>query len=149
MSASPSPQSGGVNSLQMLIASLDSPYRLLFGAILVLIMVFPSAIPTEYRSFADTILGRILGVGVVYGVIQTFGWVYGLLTTLAFMIILYGAPRLDYIEGFSGGGSINEKKIVGKRWFVEKVLGEKVKNIETDKVQTSAIEGITSGSMMN
>lgn len=142
-------QSGGVNSLQMLIATLDSPYRLLFGALMILLIVFPSSVPTEYRSFADTILGRILGIGAVYGVIQTFGWVYGLLTTLAFMMILYGAPRLDYIEGFNGGGSINEKKIVGKRWFVEKVLGESPKKIETDKVQTSAIEGITSGSMMN
>ncbi len=142
-------QSGGVNALQILIANLDSPYRLLFGSLLVLVIIFSSVIPTEYRAFADTLLGRILGIGFVYGVIQTFGWVYGLLATLAFMMILYGAPRLDNIEGFDGGGTINEKKVMGKRWFVEQVLGENPKKIETDKVQTSAIEGITSGSMMN
>lgn len=142
-------QSGGVNPLQLLIANLDSPYKLLFGSLLIVIIVFSNAIPTEYRAFADTMLGRILGIGFVYGVIQTFGWVYGLLATLAFMMILYGAPRLDNIEGFDGGGTINQKKIVGKRWFVEKVLGENPKKIETDKVQTSAIEGIASGGMMN
>ena len=42
-------------------------------------------------------------------------------------------------EGFDGGGSVSQKKIVGDRWFVEKVLGEDPTSIATDRV-TTAIE---------
>jgi hypothetical protein len=115
---------------------------------MILIIIYSSVIPSEYRNFADTILGRLLGVIIVYGVIQTLGWVYGLLTAMAFLILVFGSSRLESVEGFDGGGTINEKKIIGKRWFVEKVLGENPKKIETDKVQTSAVEGLSSGSMM-
>jgi hypothetical protein len=141
-------QQGGMNTLHLFISRLDSPYRLLFGFVLILAIVYAPVIPIELRQFTDSLLGRILGIGFVYGVIHFFGWVYGLLATLAFLVILYGAPRLEYVEGFSGGGSINEKKIVGKKWFVERVLGESPKKIETDKVQTTAIEGISSGGVM-
>jgi hypothetical protein len=140
---------GGVQYLQTIMNNLDSPYKLLYAVFVILIIVYSEAIPIEYCNFTDSILGRILGVGIIYGVVKSLGWVYGLLTTIAFLMILQGSRRLEYVEGFNGGGSINEKKIIGKRWFVEKVLGEKPKKIETDKVQTSAIEGISSGSLMN
>lgn len=140
---------GGVQYLQTVINNLDSPYNLLFGILLILTIVYSEVIPIEYCNFTDSILGRILGIGIIYGVIKSLGWVYGLLVTIAFLMILQGSRRLEYIEGFNGGGSINEKKIIGKRWFVEKVLGETPKKIETDKVQTSAIEGISSGALMN
>ena len=143
-----SSQHGGMNTLQLFISRLDSPYKLLFGFVLILSIVYAPVVPIEIRQFTDTLLGRILGIGFVYGVIHFMGWVYGLLAALAFLVILYGAPRLEYVEGFSGGGSINEKKIVGKKWFVERVLGESPKKIETDKVQTTAIEGISSGGVM-
>ena len=143
-----SSQHGGMNTLQLFISRLDSPYKLLFGFVLILSIVYAPVVPIEIRQFTDTLLGRILGIGFVYGVIHFMGWVYGLLAALAFLVILYGAPRLEYVEGFSGGGSINEKKIVGKKWFVERVLGESPKKIETEKVQTTAIEGISSGGVM-
>jgi hypothetical protein len=41
---------------------------------------------------------------------------------------------------FNGGGSITEKKTIGNRWFVEKVLGEWPVTIETDRVATDAID---------
>ena len=77
----------------------------------------------------------------MYGVIESLGWVYGLLTAMAFLLILNGAPRLDTpVEAFDGGGSVSEKKIIGKKWFVERVLGENPKKIATDKVFTTAVE---------
>ncbi len=141
-------QGGMINPIQLFINNLDSPYKLLLGALLVLVIVYASAVPVEIRQFMDSMVGRVVGIGIVYGIVHSFGWVYGLLATLAFLIVLQGAPRLEYIEGFSGGGSINQKKIVGKKWFVEQVLGENPKKIETDKVQTTAIEGISSGALM-
>ena len=54
--------------------------------------------------------------------------------------IVIGSSDTSSLEAFDGGGSVSEKKIVGKRWFVEKVLGEHPKKIATDRVTTSAIE---------
>jgi len=128
---------GMVSSFQILLMNIDSPAKLIYGVILVLIIVYSSVIPSEYRLFADSLLGRVFGIGIIYGVVQTLGWVYGLLTALAFLLILNGASRM---EGFSGGGTVTQKKIVGKRWFVEKVLDEHPSNIATDKVTTNPIQ---------
>jgi hypothetical protein len=43
-------------------------------------------------------------------------------------------------EGFDGGGSVTEKKIIGKKWFVERILGENPTKIATDRVTTNAID---------
>lgn len=135
-------QGGMVNSFQILMMNLDSPAKLIYGFILILVIVYSSAIPSEYRLFADSLLGRIFGIAIVYGVIESLGWVYGILTAMAYLMILNGAPRFqsNSLEGFDGGGTVTEKRIIGKRWFVEKVLGETPKKIATDKVITTAIE---------
>jgi len=135
-------QQGGMNSLQVLMMNLDSPFKLLYGFILILIIVYSPMIPFEYRDFTDSLLGRIFGVIIIYGVVESLGWVYGLLTALAFLLIINGAPRVERttLEAFDGGGSVSEKKVIGRRWFVEKVLGENPKKIATDRVTTSAIE---------
>lgn len=136
-------QGGMVSSFQVLLMNLDSPAKLIYGVLLILVIVYSPVISSEFRVFADSLLGRIFGVAIVYGVIETLGWVYGLLTALAFLLVLNGAPRdnLSYgLEGFDGGGTVTEKRIIGKRWFVEKVLGETPKKIATDKVTTTAVE---------
>jgi hypothetical protein len=137
------PQYGGmVGSFQTLISNLDSPIKLVYGLVIILVIVYSTVIPTEYRIFADSLLGRVLGLGAIYGIIQTLGWVYGLLTALAFLLVLNGAPRYgtNDIEGFDGGGSVSEKKIIGRRWFVERVLGENPKKIATDQVSTFPVQ---------
>uniref|UniRef100_A0A6C0KUT4 Uncharacterized protein n=1 Tax=viral metagenome TaxID=1070528 RepID=A0A6C0KUT4_9ZZZZ len=132
-------QGGVVYSLQTLLANMDSPSKLIYAFVVILLIVYAPAVSMEYRSFADSILGRIFGIGLVYGVIEMMGWVYGLLTAMAFLLLLFGAPRSSMTEGFDGGGSVSEKKAVGKRWFVEKVLGERTSKIATDRVTTNAI----------
>jgi hypothetical protein len=133
-------QGGMVSSFQILMMNLDSPIKLIYGFLLILIIVYAPIIPVDYRIFADSLLGRIFGVAIVYGVIESLGWVYGILTALAFLLILNGAPRVSGLEGFDGGGTVSEKKIIGKKWFVEQVLGENPKKIATDKVITTAVE---------
>jgi hypothetical protein len=134
---------GFVQSLQQHIATMDSPAKLLYGFVVVVIIVYSSIIPSEYRMFADSILGRIFGIAIVYGVVESVGWIYGLLTALAFLLIINGAPQSPSYranEGFEGGGSVSQKDPMGGPWYVEKVLHENTKKIATDKVTTSAIQ---------
>jgi len=139
----PTVQIGGmISSFQNLMNNMDSPVKLLYGVVLLLLVVYSPVVPSEYKTFADSLLGRVLGIAIIYGVVESMGWVYGLLTALAFLLLISGAPRDDFNlqEGFDGGGTVSEKKIVGKRWFVEKVLGERPNKIATDRVLTTAIE---------
>ena len=141
MSAPLPPQQGGhqmIGTLHQLLATMDSPAKLLYGFVMVVLIVYSNLIPSEYRSFADSMLGRVFGIAVVYGVIEGMGWIYGLLTALAFLLLINGAPSTS--EGFDGGGSVSEKKRIGNRWFVERVLGENPYKIATDRVNTSAIQ---------
>lgn len=135
-------QGGLINSFHHSIMNMDSPAKLIYGVLLILLIVYVQVIPVEYRTFADSLLGRVFGVAIVYGVVKTLGWVYGLLTAMAILLIINGASRIDtgMLEAFDGGGSVSEKKIIGKKWFVEKVLGENPTKIATDRVSTSAIE---------
>ena len=135
-------QGGVINSINLFIMNMDSPATLIYGALLIILIVYSSVIPSEYRTFADSLLGRVLGVAIVYGVVETLGWVYGLLTAIAFLLIINGATRIDtsMLEAFDGGGTVSEKKTIGKKWFVERVLGENPTKIATDKVTTSAVE---------
>ena len=120
--------------MQRWIEEMDSPPRLLYGMFLILLITYSPSLPTEYRTVADSMLGRILGLAAVFSVLQTMGWIYGLLTALAFLMILHHAPRQ---EGFEG--TLSDKKAKGTRWFVEKVLGEHPTIISTDQVITHAI----------
>jgi len=127
-----------VDSLQRITNQFDSPSKMVYGILIVLLIAYSSEVPSVYANFADSLLGRVFGVAIVYGVLETMGWVYGLLTALAFLLLLTGASRTVQ-EGFDGGGTVSEKKVIGKRWFVEKVLGEYPSKIATDQVTTHAI----------
>jgi hypothetical protein len=139
MASLPLQQGGVISSFHLIMNNLDSPSKLLYGFVLVLLIVYSPLIPSSYRSFANSPLGRIIGLAFIYFIIESFGWVYGLLTAMAFLVMLYGSTTSE-IEGFDGGGSVSEKKKIGKRWFVEKVLGEHPDKIATDRVTTQAIQ---------
>jgi hypothetical protein len=145
-------QGGVVDSIHMMISRLDSPAMLIYGFLLILIIVYSPVIPTDARVFADSFLGRVFGVAIVYGITETLGWVYGLLTAMAFLLILNGAPRYGnpmmegfrekVKEGFTAGGSVTAKNAIthNRRWFVEEVLGECPVAIESDRVTTQAVQ---------
>lgn len=126
-----------VDNYTMLV---KSPYELVYGSALVLLIVYSSVVPLPYKQFADSLLGRILGIGCVYATIHYMGWVYGLLTAMAFLLLLHGGVSVN--EGFEGG--MKETGVPkGKRWYVEKVLGEHPSKITMDRVTTHAPGGDT------
>lgn len=122
-------------SIQRFASGLDSPLFLLYGAAIVLLIVYSSLLPKGIRHFMDSPLGRILSIGWIYVSIESLGWIYGLLTAIAFLMILQSSSS-SFLEGFE----VTEKPRIGKRWFVEKVLGEHPVMIATEKVITSPIQ---------
>ena len=115
---------------------MDSPIKMIYGCILVLIIVYSSVIPLEYKRFADSLLGRIFGIAIVYGVIQQLGWIYGILTAMAFLLLLHGGIQVR--EGF--GNMIKKETTRSPTWYVEQMLG-KPDMIVTDQVVTIAPGG--------
>jgi len=121
--------------LQSYTTIIDSPITIVYGCILILLIAYSAIVPLEYKQAVNSPFGRIFGVIFVYGTIHYLGWVYGLLTALAFLLLLHGG-QLN--EGFDGGGTVSEKKVIGNRWWVEKILGEVPSSIAVDKVTTNA-----------
>lgn len=120
---------------------LESPLQLMYGVILVLLIVYSSAVPEEIRLFADTPLGRILGIVWLYITVQGLGWLFGMFAALAWLNIVYLSPHSrgsGVSEGFESG--VVEKERIGKRWFVERVLGENPIAISTEKVTTLPVQ---------
>jgi len=138
-------EGGAVYSFQMLLNNIDSPAKLIYGFIVVLVIVYSSEIPSDYKLFMDSILGRVFGIAIIYGVIQSLGWVYGLLTALAFLLIMNGVNRSvnqsvnqseqsERVEGFQST-DVSYKN----RWYVEKVLKERPSEINIHEDITTAI----------
>ena len=115
--------------------TMDSPIKMIYGCVLVLIIAYSSIIPLEYKRFADSPLGRIFGIAIVYGIIQQLGWIYGILTAMAFLLLLHGGIQVR--EGF---GDMAKKKTTPNKWYVERILG-KPDMIVTDQVVSFAPGG--------
>jgi hypothetical protein len=120
---------------------LQSPLSVVYAVLLALLIVYSSLVPNDVRLFADSLLGRILGILWVYLAVEGLGWLFGLFTALAFLMILYLSPRPSFsTEGFHGSSGVVEKERIGRRWFVERVLGEDPVAISTEKVTTLPVQ---------
>jgi hypothetical protein len=123
-----------INDIVKYVTVTESPLNIIYGCILVLLIVYSSEIPNEYKRFVDSPIGRVFGIAAVYGAIQYLGWIYGLLTAMSFLLLLHGGVQMR--EGFIGDQYKTQAD--KNRWFVEKVLGERPSQIEIDRVYTAA-----------
>lgn len=134
-----SQQVGGANPLDIVVQHLDTVPHMVYGALMVVLITFHGQVGSTVASYADGALGRVLGIALVLGITQTLGWTYGLLTALAFLLIVHGSPRL----GATGTDSFEDLKrhnAKGTLWFVEKVLGENPQGITSDSAVTKAVQ---------
>lgn len=137
------PQLGGANPVSTFMNSLPPVPYTLYGIALILAIVYVNQIPVGIRAMADSPIGRILGIiGIVLS-LRYAGWAYAVLFTVAYILLLHGAPRLE--EGFSSIQGKNVQRPT-ERWFVERVLGERPTRIEIDRVN---VEGISDNSQRN
>ncbi len=118
----------------MIIGSGDYPLEILGIILLAVLIVYAPAIPAPYRVFMDSMTGRILAIVSIYASVKFCGWLYGLLIAVAYLVILHTVA--NGTEGFS-----NQivKETIGKRWYVERVLGERPELIDTEKVTTTSV----------
>lgn len=127
----------------MRIGQSDYPIEYLVGLVLAVTIVYAGQIPASYMAFVDSVGGRLVGIVGVLAVLRYFGWIYGVLAALAFMVLMRGAI-VSLNEGF-----VNQivKERIGGRWYVERVLGEQPEVIDTDVVSTAAVTDNSQRSM--
>lgn len=133
-------QAGGGSPLDLLLKHMDTVPNMIYGFIVIVAISFSDKIPPSFSTFADSALGRLIGVGIVVAVIHFLGWSYGLLTAVAFLLVLRASPRLSN-QNADGFKDMDTREIQGSRWFVERVLGEKPKGLINQDVTTQAIKG--------
>lgn len=127
----------------MRIGQSDYPIEYLVGLILAVTIVYAGQIPAPYLAFVDSLGGRLVGIVGVLAVCRYFGWVYGVLAALAFMVLMRGAV----VAGEEGFTNQIVKERIGGRWYVERVLGEQPEVIDTDVVSTAAVTDNSQRSM--
>ncbi len=149
--------------------TLNAP-DVLLGIILVIGIAQAHLIPSDIHRFTDTILGRILLFASAIAMTAWKGWVIGLLTATFVLRLIMHSGRQDYeitqryatqiSEGFRSrlpdlgaplisADSQEIKPIIPNKsdnckkhkWFVERLFDEEPILIETDKVQTQAVQG--------
>jgi len=130
---------GSSNPLDIVFQHLDTVPNMIYGTLMIVLITFNGQIGGTLAGYADSALGRVLGIGLVLAVTQMMGWTYGLLTALAFLLIVHGSPRLaaTSIDNFE---DLKRQDAKGTKWFVERVLGESPEGITTDTAATKAVQ---------
>lgn len=129
------------------LENIDEPWKIVVGFILVLIITYAGKfgdILDNYKLSLRSLGGRLIGVVGILLLINQVGWVYGLLGSVALLLVMRGytdeaEEDADVtVEQFS---DLVVKQKQGDKWFVEKALDENPEYIETDRVETAAIQG--------
>jgi hypothetical protein len=109
--------------------------QMLVGIALLILIVFPGTVSPAIKMKLDTMLGRLVAVGIVLLLTHFGGWMLGSLGAVAVLILLPASMR----EGFIGDKLQVIPTERRQRWFIEKVMHESPQEIETDGVETQAI----------
>lgn len=110
----------------------------MFLGLLILGITFFHTIPQAYANQADTFIGRLLILALLYITVEMGGWLHGILLAIFFALVLSISTR-NKVEGFKSDQEIRivpEKKL----WFVEETLKERPIAIEDEKVKTLAVQ---------
>jgi hypothetical protein len=113
-----------------------------FVSILVVWTCFTDKIPAEIRYQLSSTAGRLLSLALLYAVYTFFGFLPALLFTMATALTWANRPLTKPVEGFLS--SIKKTPVEGKRWFVERVLGEHPEEIREDRVDTDSVQDLSS-----
>ena len=102
--------------------------KLLIFLVLTSLIVFSGHVAPAFRQHLDTVYGRLVAVILALLLTDFGGWPMGLLAVMAILILM----PITVNEGFIAE---NVKKTTdNNRWFIERVMGEKPSEIDSDRV---------------
>jgi hypothetical protein len=113
-----------------------------FISILVVWTCFTDKIPAEIRYQLSSTAGRLLSLALLYTIYTFTGFIPALLFTMATALTWANRPLSKPVEGFLS--SIKNTPVEGKRWFAERILGEFPEEIREDRVDTYAVQDLSS-----
>jgi hypothetical protein len=120
-----------------------SLFMVVFISVLIVWTSFTDKIPAEIRYQLSTTAGRLLSLALLYTVYTFFGFLPALLFTMATALTWSNRPLSKPVEGFLS--SIKKTPVEGKRWFVERILGEHPEEIREDRVDTDSVQDSSTG----
>jgi len=148
MSASPQ-TGGGVPRARVLDEAHVMTGHILL-VFLILVCVYLSRIPNSVLSKFKQSLYQILGLFGIIVITTTYGWIHGIIATLAFVLVVSRAYRqtedfADYVPSVfltSDGIAVDQSHL----WLNEKILGENPVLIRDSSVKTSAVQDLSATS---
>jgi len=114
-----------------------------FGVILAVWTSFTDKVPAHIRLQFSSMAGRLFSIALLYAIYTFLGFLPALLFTMAVALTWSNKPLSKPVEGFLS--SIKRTPVKGKRWFVERALGENPEEIREDRVETDSIQDFSSG----
>lgn len=116
--------------------------QLLVGIVLTVLIVFPGILAPAHKRLLDSIVGRLIAIATVIFATQIGGWPIGVLAATAVLVLTPNTMREGFVgsEGFNGANKIQVvPKERRERWFIEQVMNEKPRVLETDVASTEAV----------
>ena len=113
----------------------SNPINNVLYIILMIAIVYVSQIPESYKKYGNNMLVRAGFFGLIIATNNYISYMHALLLALFFVLYLSFSP--GFIESFEDLRIVAKKE---SRWYDEKVLGEEPDLMETEKVQTQAIQ---------
>ena len=117
-----------------LYGKFQSPIHNILYVIFITAIVYVSQIPVYYKKYGNNLLVRALLFGIIVLVNNYISYIHALLVALFVVLFISFTPGIESFE---------DLRIVAKkeqRWYDEQVLGEDPELMETEKVQTQAVQ---------
>ena len=136
--------------LDEIIKAARNPVQIALLLILLTGIVFESKVSAVWSEWADTIVGKLVIVGVFLGLEYSYHWTLGFLWLLFALLII--SPQMTRVmkEGFAMQASLgktiehfNDTSFIDKKkgkWFVEKLLKENPVAIKERGVNTYPVQ---------
>jgi hypothetical protein len=111
------------------------PIHTIFYVVFMTMIVYVSQIPQSYRKYSNNIIVRTLLFGLILLINNYVSYSHALLFALFVVLFISFSP--GFVEKFENLRIIARKE---QRWYDEALLGEDPELMETEKVNTEAVQ---------
>jgi hypothetical protein len=120
-------------------------YTFVFAVLVAVWALYAAKLPALARWQLSSTAGRLLLLLLLYIVYTLCGWTVALIFTISIALTWAARPLFVPSDASSKEGFANMKvtKASKEKWFVEKVLHQKPKEIVEDRIDTMAVENDT------